>query len=363
MGASIFACTLPGSVSTAASVIGWAFTVSTVTTACASVCSLSFTPATCAAYTVQATTRIATTPMAMLTRVMPREVARLRGRCEVSMARTRCVKGTSGGRRTFGRMQIPVTAVNAREDRRHEEKGRYGCKQETADDGASERRILLATLAEPERHRQHADDHGERGHQHGAKAREARLERRLGGAQAVIHPLAREADEQEAVRGRNPHAHDGAGECRHAQCRARDEQRPHDAGDGAGQGRDDDEGIQPRLEIDHDEEVHEKDRAREPDQESRVRRRHRLHLAARDDVRALREFTGLARENAIDVLRDGAEVAALYRAKDVDDGLGVVVRNDGRAEAARDGRESAENLGLAGGIDGYVVQILERRHA
>src|SRR5450631_693080 len=42
----------------------------------------------------------------------------------------------------------------------------HGCKDQTADHGAPEWRILLAALAKAERHRRHADDHGERRHQH-----------------------------------------------------------------------------------------------------------------------------------------------------------------------------------------------------
>src|SRR3954468_24710032 len=40
------------------------------------------------------------------------------------------------------------------------------CKDQAADHGAAKGRILLAALAQPQRHRRHADDHGERGHQH-----------------------------------------------------------------------------------------------------------------------------------------------------------------------------------------------------
>src|SRR6185437_12804041 len=39
------------------------------------------------------------------------------------------------------------------------------CETQTADDGPAERGVLLAAFAQPERHREHADDHGERGHQ------------------------------------------------------------------------------------------------------------------------------------------------------------------------------------------------------
>src|ERR1700732_1376553 len=41
-----------------------------------------------------------------------------------------------------------------------------GGKDQAADHGAAERRVLLAALAEAERHRQHADNHGQRRHQH-----------------------------------------------------------------------------------------------------------------------------------------------------------------------------------------------------
>ena len=52
-------------------------------------------------------------------------------------------------------------------------------------------------------------------------------------------------------------------------------------------------------------------------------------------------------DDLVDVLRDGAEVAALHGAEDVDDRLRVVVRDDARPEAARDRREPAENLRAA----------------
>ncbi len=50
--------------------------------------------------------------------------------------------------------------------------------QEAADDRAPQRRVLLAALAQAERHRQHADDHRERGHHHRPKARHARARER-----------------------------------------------------------------------------------------------------------------------------------------------------------------------------------------
>src|SRR5437899_10138392 len=44
----------------------------------------------------------------------------------------------------------------------HEEERRHGRENESADHGAPERRVLLAALAEAERHRHHADDHRDR---------------------------------------------------------------------------------------------------------------------------------------------------------------------------------------------------------
>ena len=90
-------------------------------------------------------------------------------------------------------------------------------KNQAADDGAAERRVLLAALAEPERHRRHADDHGQRRHQDGPEAHEAGLERGRDRIAELAQALAREADDQHAVGGRDAHAHDRAGQRRHRQ--------------------------------------------------------------------------------------------------------------------------------------------------
>ena len=59
----------------------------------------------------------------------------------------------------------------------HYKERRKRRQQQAPNDGAAERRILLSTLSEPEGHRQHADDHGQRGHQHGTNARMAGCQR------------------------------------------------------------------------------------------------------------------------------------------------------------------------------------------
>ena len=164
---------------------------------------------------------------------------------------------------------------------RHEEQRRHRRDQQAADDGAAERGILLAAFAQRKRHRQHADDHGERRHQHRAKPGEAGLERRRGRVEPLRQALAREADEQNAVRRGDAHAHDRAGQRRDRQRRAGHEQHPDDAGERRRQRRDDDERIEPRLEVDHDQQIDEHDRAGEAEIELTVSARHRLHLPAR----------------------------------------------------------------------------------
>ena len=119
--------------------------------------------------------------------------------------------------------------VNDREHGRHEKQRGDGRKNQAADDGASQRRILLAAIAQPERHRDHADDHGQGRHEHRAQPRESGLQRGLEGIIAGIHALARKADHQYAVRGGHAHAHDGAGECGYAHRGVGQEQHPDDA--------------------------------------------------------------------------------------------------------------------------------------
>src|SRR5882724_2908873 len=53
-----------------------------------------------------------------------------------------------------------------------------GREDQAADHGPSERRVLFAALAEAQRHRRHADDHGERRHQHRAEPHETGFQRR-----------------------------------------------------------------------------------------------------------------------------------------------------------------------------------------
>src|SRR5580700_2736824 len=60
-------------------------------------------------------------------------------------------------------------SVHRRKYDRHEQQGGGGSEQQAADDGAPQGCVLFAAVAEAKCHGQHADHHGERGHQHRAK--------------------------------------------------------------------------------------------------------------------------------------------------------------------------------------------------
>src|SRR5215813_8968743 len=80
------------------------------------------------------------------------------------------------------RISRTTPTVDHAEDRGDESECGDGGTQQAANHGAPERRILLAAIPQPQRHGDHADDHGQGGHEHRPKAREARLD---GGLQRV----------------------------------------------------------------------------------------------------------------------------------------------------------------------------------
>ncbi len=92
--------------------------------------------------------------------------------------------------------------------RNKDQRSHRGTKQST-DYGAPEGRVLLASVTEPERHGNHADNHGERRHQDWTKARVTRFDRRLDRVSVVQQAFVGKGNNQNAVRGGHAHAHDG----------------------------------------------------------------------------------------------------------------------------------------------------------
>ncbi len=182
------------------------------------------------------------------------------------------------------------------------------------------------------------------------------------GSPSAGQMLLGEADHQDAVGGGDADAHDGAHQRGNAQRGARDKEKDHDSGHGGGQRGDDDERIEPGLEIDHDEEVDQDDGKNQTAQQAAERRLHGIDLAANDQLRSARQFCAGFVDDAIDVGGDAAQVAILHVAEDVDGALDVVVRNDGHFGPAAGADDVAHDFGPVHGLagDGDVIQIANR---
>src|SRR5258707_4104457 len=72
--------------------------------------------------------------------------------------------GMGNSRSAGGRDRLGVVPVNDAEDDGNEDERGDRREDQAADDGAAERRVLLAALAQAQCHGRHADDHGERRH-------------------------------------------------------------------------------------------------------------------------------------------------------------------------------------------------------
>ena len=155
---------------------------------------------------------------------------------------------------------------------------------------ASMVRILLAAFAQAQRQWQHADNHGQRRHQHRAETGKAGFDRGADGIAGNGQALAGEAHHQDRVGGAHAHAHDGAGQGRHRQSGAGGEQRPDDAGQGGGQGGDDHKGIKPGLEVHHNQQIDEHNRAHQAEQQAGKGSVHGDGLAAQGYHRSARQI-------------------------------------------------------------------------
>ena len=226
------------------------------------------------------------------------------------------------------------------EHRWHEEQGRAGGEEQAADHGSAERRILAGL----DRHRDHADDHRERRHEHRPEAGAARLNRGRDRVSAVRQTFPREADHQDAVGGRDAHAHDRPGERGNGKGGIAREQHPDNAGQRSRQRHDDHERIEPGLEVDDDQQVDQHEGQRQTDEELLVGARHGRDLTAQGHAGAVRNLVARLLHQLSDVCGDTAEIAPLRRREDVDDGTDVVVGDNGIARRPLDRRQAAEQL-------------------
>ena len=163
------------------------------------------------------------------------------------------------------------------DDQRHE--GRH---HETSDDGAPQRSVLLAAFAGADRCRKHPEDHGERRHQDRAKPSTAGERRRGDRVDLLVldPPVVREVDEEQAVRRGGDAAMAMIAPMKDSTLsvepvRTSIQSTPEsDAGMASMMRRQ----VDPRLEENDEQEVHERDRDEHSEPEARERARRMVSL-------------------------------------------------------------------------------------
>src|ERR1700730_6318913 len=198
-----------------------------------------------------------------------------------------------------------VTRVDEAEHCRHEEQRRASGEEQSTDHRATERRVLAGF----DRHRHHADDHRERGHQHGPEPGTTGLEGRGQRVRAGRQPFAGEADYQNAVRRSDAHAHDGPRERWDGERSAGSEEDPNDARKRSRQRGNDHERIEPRLKVHDDKKINQDDGEGEADEELLIGAGHRRHLAAQHYAGTVRHVAGRILHHLANVSGHGAEIA------------------------------------------------------
>src|ERR1700720_3371847 len=98
---------------------------------------------------------------------------------------------------TFERYGFACRTMQHAEESRNKEQRGYRREQQAPDHGPSQRSVLLAAVSHSQRHRNHSDNHGQSGHQHGTKTCEPRLQRGCNRIFACRHLLRGEAHHQD----------------------------------------------------------------------------------------------------------------------------------------------------------------------
>src|SRR6267143_3237350 len=141
----------------------------------------------------------------------------------------------------------------------------------------------------------------------------------------------------------------------------RDEKEADDTGKRGRKRGDDDEGIEPRLKVHHDQEVDENDGKDESAQQPEVRGAHGLQLAPDGDEAAARQGLSVGIHNARDLAAHRTQVAALNGGVNIDHATNVVMRDYFHFVRPIDGSDVRENLRAPGGrcIEWSVLEVLQ----
>ncbi len=130
-----------------------------------------------------------------------------------------------------------------------------------ANDRAAQRRVLLAAFAEAQAHGQHADDHGQRRHQHRADAADAGFQAACSGSSPRCKLFRAKVTTSTELAVATPMLMIAPINAGTLKVVMRQKQRPDHAGQRAGQRGDDDERIEPALEVDHQQQINQHNRA------------------------------------------------------------------------------------------------------
>src|SRR5260370_6774948 len=139
-------------------------------------------------------------------------------------------------------------------------------------------------------------------------------------------------------------------------------QETDDAGERGRKRGDDDEGIEPRLKVDHNQEIDENDGEDESTQQTEVRGAHGLQLTLNGNEAAARQGLSVGIYNARDLAAHGSQVAALDIGVDIDDAPDVVMIDDLHLVRTCNGSDIRENLGArrSRSIERSVLEVFER---
>ncbi len=146
----------------------------------------------------------------------------------------------------------------------------------------------------------------------------------------------------------------------------RQKQPPHDAGQRGGQRGDDDERVEPALEIDHQQEINQHNRAHQTNGQTQKAGAHRFGLAAHDNAATARQVFFDFFDERLEVAQHAAEIAPVHVSININDGNDVVMRDNRRDVHARNARQIRQNLRVTRarliGADRHRVELLHGIH-
>ena len=144
-------------------------------------------------------------------------------------------------------------------------------------------------------------------------------------APAFTQLFIRERDHEDAVGGRHADAHDCAHHRFDVEGGVRQKQHPQNARERAGQRRDDNEGISPRLEINDHQEINERRGENETEAQFAERAVHAFNLAAHVNRASGRKFGAKLVYDFCDLIGNATEIGALHIGIDVEHRLHIGV--------------------------------------